>query len=174
MSGPRTTRARRSKVAPFEIDMAVEGGAWDDPGALEALARRAFAAAFSVASDRPRGEVEIGLLFTDDDGIRALNRDWRGTDKPTNVLSFPAPAQPGAPGPRPLGDIAVAFETVAREAEEEGKLFDDHLSHLLVHGLLHLLGYDHALEAEAEIMEGLEVRALATLGIADPYRDMAA
>jgi probable rRNA maturation factor len=81
---------------------------------------------------------------------------------------------PGLPGLRPLGDIAVAYETVAREAEEERKTFKDHLTHLLVHGLLHLLGYDHELEAEAEIMEGLEVKALASIGIADPYRDMAA
>lgn len=164
-----------NEFAAFGIDLAVEGGAWGDPAGLEALARRAVAAAFSVASDRPRDEVEISLLFTDDSGIRALNRDWRDKDKPTNVLSFPAaPTRPGAPGPRPLGDVAVAFETVRREAEAEDKTFDDHLSHLLVHGVLHLLGYDHELEAEAEIMEGLEVKALATLGIADPYRGMAA
>ena len=163
-----------SKQTVFFIDMAVEGGAWDGEEAMEALARRAFAAAFAVASDRPRDEVEISLLLTDDAGIRELNRDWRDKDKPTNVLSFPAPVVPGIPGPRPLGDIAVAYETVAREAEEERKTFEDHLTHLLVHGLLHLLGYDHELEAEAEIMEGLEVRALASLGIADPYRDMAA
>jgi len=163
-----------TKTTAFAIDLAIEGGAWDEEDAMDALARRAFAAAFAVASDRPRDEVEISLLLTDDAGIRALNRDWRAKDKPTNVLSFPAPMVPGLPGLRPLGDIAVAYETVAREAEEERKTFEDHLTHLLVHGLLHLLGYDHELEAEAEIMEGLEVKALASIGIADPYRDMAA
>jgi probable rRNA maturation factor len=163
-----------SKTTVFSIDMAVEGGAWDGEEAMEALARRAFAAAFAVASDRPRDEVEISLLLTDDAGIRELNRNWRDKDKPTNVLSFPAPSVPGMPGSRPLGDIALAFETVKREAENEGKTFEDHVTHLLVHGLLHLLGYDHELEAEAEIMEGLEVKALASLGIADPYRNTAA
>ena len=119
-------------------------------------------------------DVEITLLLTDDAGIRALNRDFRGRDKPTNVLSFPSPAQPGAPGPRHLGDIALACETLALEANEEGKSLQDHATHLIVHGTLHLLGYDHELEAQAEIMEALEVKALAALGIADPYRDMAA
>ena len=92
------------------------------------------------------------------------------------MLSFPAPEQPGAAGaPRHLGDIALAYETLAREAEEESKeLLPHHFAHLVVHGVLHLLGYDHEVEAEAEIMEDLEVKALATLGIADPYRDMAA
>jgi probable rRNA maturation factor len=163
-----------TKDTTFSIDLAIEDGTWGEDIAMEALACRAFAAAFAVASDRPRDAVEISLLLTDDAGIQELNRDWRNKDKPTNVLSFPAPAVPGIPGPRPLGDIAVAYETVAREAEEEKKPFENHLTHLLIHGLLHLLGYDHELEAEAEIMEGLEVKALASLGIADPYRDMAA
>ncbi|HEV2558758.1 MAG TPA: rRNA maturation RNase YbeY [Microvirga sp.] len=163
-----------SKTAAFLVDLAVEAGAWGPEDGLETFARRALGAGFAAASDRPRDEVEISLLLTDDAGIQELNRDWRGKDKPTNVLSFPAPMIPGLPGPRPLGDIAVAFETVTREAEAEGKTFEDHLTHLLIHGLLHLLGYDHELEAEAEIMEALEVKALASLGIADPYRDMAA
>ena len=82
--------------------------------------------------------------------MRALNRDWRGKDKPTNVLSFPAPPPPGAPGPRHLGDIVLAYETLAREAAAEGKALADHAAHLVVHGVLHLLGYDHEAEAEAE------------------------
>ena len=113
-------------------------------------------------------------MLTDDAQIQELNRNWRGKDKPTNVLSFPAPEQPGATGPRHLGDIALAYETLVRESEEESKELAHHFAHLIVHGVLHLLGYDHEVEAEAEIMEGLEVKALATLGIADPYRDMAA
>jgi probable rRNA maturation factor len=158
----------------IELDLMIEAGDWSRLGDPEALARRAVEAAFAAAADAPRDAVEISLLLTDDKGVRELNRAWRGKDKPTNVLSFPAPEQPVLPGPRHLGDIALAYDTLAREAEDESKSLADHLSHLVVHGTLHLLGYDHELEAEAEIMEGLEVKALATLGIADPYRDMAA
>jgi len=156
------------------LDVMVEAGDWAGLGSPEALGRRAVEAAFGAASDAPRDDVEITLLLTDDAGIRALNRDFRGQDKPTNVLSFPSAAQPGAPGPLHLGDIALAGETLAREADEAGKSLHDHAAHLIVHGTLHLLGYDHELEAQAEIMEALEVKALAALGIADPYRDMAA
>ena len=158
----------------LELDIVVERGAWPDLSAPEDLARRAVTAALATVSDSPAGPIQISLLLTDDAGVRALNRQWRGQDKSTNVLSFPAPAHPTPPGPRPLGDVALACETVLREAEAEGKTFADHLAHLLVHATLHLLGYDHELEAQAEIMEALEVRALATLGIADPYRGMAA
>jgi probable rRNA maturation factor len=159
----------------LELDLAVEGGAWPEPAGLEELAHRAMTAALATASDAPADPVEISVLLTDDAAIRELNRHWRGQDKPTNVLSFTAPEPPpGAPGRRLLGDVALAYETVLREAEAENKRFEDHLAHLLVHGALHLLGYDHELEAQAEIMEALEVKALATLGIADPYRGMAA
>jgi probable rRNA maturation factor len=157
-------------ASDLELDVVVERGPWPDRPAIEDLARRAVTAALAAASDRPGGPIEIGLLLTDDAGIRALNRQWRGQDKATNVLSFPAPEHLDRPGPRPLGDVALAGETVQREAEAEGKTFADHAAHLVVHGTLHLLGYDHELEAQAEIMEALEVRALATLGIADPYR----
>lgn len=159
---------------PIELDVIVEEGGWarlDDP---EALTRRAVEAAFAVASDAPREPSEISVLLTDDAHVRELNRDWRAQDKPTNVLSFPSPEQPGQPGPRHLGDIALAFETLVRESDDESKTLADHFSHLVVHGTFHLLGYDHELEAEAEIMEALEVKALAALGIADPYRDKAA
>jgi probable rRNA maturation factor len=159
---------------PIALDVMLEEGEWsrlDDP---EALTRRAVEATFATASDAPIEAVEISVLLTDDAHVRALNRDWRGQDRPTNVLSFPAPQQPGLPGPRHLGDIALAYETLAREAEAEAKALADHFTHLVVHGTFHLLGYDHELEAEAEIMEALEVKALAALGIADPYRDKAA
>lgn len=121
--------------------------------------------------------VEVGVLLADDARVRGLNRDWRGKDKATNVLSFPA-REPGDPwpaeGPAHLGDIAVALETVLREAGEEGKDPADHLAHLVVHGTLHLLGHDHeAGDAEAEVMEALETGVLAGLGVADPYRDAA-
>jgi len=155
--------------ASIDLDVMAEAGDWDRLGDMEALALKAVEAAFRAASDAPSGEVEISLLLTDDDGIRTLNRDFREKDKPTNVLSFPSAALPGMPGPRHLGDIALAYETLVREAEDEGKRVEDHAVHLVVHGTLHLLGYDHEVTAQAEIMEGLEVKALAMLGIADPY-----
>lgn len=110
-------------------------------------------------------------MLCNDSGIRSLNRDWRGLDKPTNVLSFPAASQPhNEPGAaRMLGDIAIAFETLEREAKDEGKLFAHHLSHLAIHGFLHLLGFDHEIDSEAERMERLETQILATLEIPDPY-----
>jgi len=111
----------------------------------------------------------------DDTGIRTLNSNWRGIDKPTNVLSFPAlqPSGPRGPddAPRMLGDIAIAYETTRREADDEQKPFDHHLSHLAVHGFLHLIGYDHEKNDDAEAMEALEREILAQLGIPDPYTD---
>ena len=108
-------------------------------------------------------------------GIRTLNSNWRGIDKPTNVLSFPAlqPTGSATPddAPRMLGDIAIAYETTRKEADDEQKPFDHHLSHLAVHGFLHLIGYDHENDDDAEAMEGLEREILAQLGIPDPYAD---
>jgi probable rRNA maturation factor len=155
------------------LDLAIESEGWTALGEAEAVAREAIEAALTVAGQAP-GELSSSLLLTGDEAVRRLNRTFRGQDKPTNVLSFPAPPQPGVSGRRPLGDIALAFETVAREAESEGKTLADHAAHLIVHGTLHLLGYDHETEAEAETMEALEVEALARLGIADPYRELAA
>lgn len=150
----------------IELDIALEGGDWTALGDPEALGRRAVGAALAVA--RAGGPVSVGLLFTDDAAVRALNRDWRGQDKPTNVLSFPAPPGPVA-GPRHLGDIALAYETLGREAAEEGKPLSHHAAHLIVHGALHLLGHDHEDDGAAAAMEASEIEALATLGIADPY-----
>jgi probable rRNA maturation factor len=155
------------------IGLSVETDRWSAIADAEALAQRAVDAVFAAAS-LPESDFEISILLADDAAVRDLNRTWRGQDKPTNVLSFPANPQPGAPGPRSLGDIALAFETVAAEAQAEGKALADHAAHLIVHGVLHLLGYDHETEAEADEMEALEVNALALLGIADPYREMAA
>ncbi len=155
------------------LDIMIEAGDWDRLKDAEALAQKAAEAALAVTYEA-NGDFEASVMLTDDARIQELNRTWRAKDKPTNVLSFPAPEQPGATGPRNLGDIALAYETLVRESEEESKELAHHFAHLMVHGVLHLLGYDHEVEAEAEIMEGLEVKALATLGIADPYRDMAA
>ena len=150
--------------------------------AAEDVALRAARAALAVAADSSAGtaansmrDAEISLVLADDATLRRHNRDYRNIDKPTNVLAFATaewPGTPGAPdaeGPRLLGDVLLARETLAREAGEQGKRPADHLCHLVVHGVLHLLGQDHQSEAEALIMERLEVAALSRLGIADPY-----
>jgi probable rRNA maturation factor len=116
----------------------------------------------------------VDITLADDDTQRGLNRSWRGKDAPTNVLAFPAadPAVPVPPGaPLLLGDIILAFETVRREAAEQHKPFEDHLRHLVVHGVLHLLGYDHIDTADAVAMEAREIAILAELGVPNPYRD---
>lgn len=155
----------------MQIDIAIEAGGWAGEAALRTVAERAAGAVFAaLGKDAPEG-TELSLLFTDDAHVRVLNRDWRGKDKPTNVLSFPAfEVAPGDPVPPMLGDVVLAFETVGAEATLEEKPFDHHLTHLIVHGLLHLLGYDHEDEEDAAIMEGLERAALARLAIPDPYR----
>ncbi len=149
------------------IAIEIEHRAWDEIPGLAAHAGRAVAAALAG-----RGEPgAVTLLFTSDAEMQILNRHWRGKDKPTNVLSFPSPED--MPLPRgeiaPLGDIVLAYETVQREAAEQGKSTIDHTTHLIVHGTLHLLGYDHKTEDEATVMENEERLILATLGIADPY-----
>jgi probable rRNA maturation factor len=157
-------------AADVVVDVIAEAAAWDQLPA-EALARKAVAAALAEAPVKPAAEAEVSIVLTDDARIQALNRQWRGIDKPTNVLSFPA-ADAGAIGESAhLGDIILAYETIAREAEADGKTVADHLCHLVIHGILHLLGEDHMSDQEAEAMEAREVAALARLGIADPYRE---
>jgi probable rRNA maturation factor len=146
------------------VDIDIASAGWSAEPNVEACVQEAVAA----AAKRVPGEGEVSVLLTDDAAVRVINRDWRGFDKPTNVLSFPAPKQPA--GPAVLGDIAVAYETVAREAADEGKPFFHHLAHLAVHGYLHLMGYDHRIDSEAEAMEALEREILRTLRIPDPYR----
>jgi len=114
---------------------------------------------------------EVSIVLADDALLHELNAKWRGIDKPTNVLAFPAEGGETPPGaPRLLGDVVIAFETVAREAEAQGKLLAHHLRHLIVHGLLHLLGWDHEDPAEAERMEAFEVAILQHFDVPDPYR----
>ena len=145
----------------IDVALIVEGEEWSALGDIDALSRRAFAAA---AKEEP-AEGLVSLLLTDDGELQQLNRDFRGKDKPTDVLSFPA-----LPMDRPLlGDIAVAYGVSARDAAVQGKALSDHLTHLLIHGYLHLLGHDHEAPAEAGEMEAREIRALAALGIANPY-----
>ena len=150
------------------LDLSVEAGDWGPKRPFGALARKAVAAA--IAELGLTGDTELSLLLTDDASIRVLNAEWRGKDKPTNVLSFPAfPVKPGDAIPQMLGDIVIARETVVAEALAEAKPFENHLSHLMVHGFLHLLGYDHEDDDEAEEMEAAERRILARLAIPDPY-----
>lgn len=152
----------------IEIDIAVESEKWAAIE-LDSLVSLAVEAARAESGAELAPSAEISLLFCDDVRIRELNREWRRLDKPTNVLSFPA-ADPSRLSQSPLlGDIAIAFETVERESIDEQKPFSDHLSHMVVHGFLHLVGYDHEIEDDAEVMEAAERRALARLGVPDPY-----
>lgn len=156
----------------LEIDIETPWPAGD----WEALVARAATAAASVAPELANPRLSASLLFTCDAEIHVLNREWRQRDKPTNVLSFPMLERadllalaPDGP-PELLGDIALAHETCAREADEKGISLEDHAAHLVVHGLLHLAGYDHEISpADADAMEALEIAALASMGIADPY-----
>ncbi|MGM4979734.1 MULTISPECIES: rRNA maturation RNase YbeY [Rhizobium] len=162
-------------MAELDIQISVEEGAWPSEEVLQPLAGRVLEVAANYLRKHekqpfPKVAPELSLVFTDDASIREINAEWRSQDKATNVLSFPAfPLQPGGkPGPM-LGDIIIARETVEREAIDLEKSFDDHLTHLMVHGFLHLFGYDHMNNSEAERMEGLETRILAELGLSDPY-----
>lgn len=137
--------------------------------ALDAKLSSVIASAIAAANQTVGPAPGVATVIVDDDEcLRRLNRRWRGLDQPTNVLSFPAPDAP--PGPESqIGDIAISFETAAREAADEGKSLADHIAHLSVHGFLHLLGYDHESDDDAEEMEGLERVILAHIGISDPY-----
>lgn len=149
------------------IDVLVEAGDWDE--AIQAIAVRAARAAWASCVAGGDELVELSIVLANDDFVQALNRTWRAKDKPTNVLSFPAGENTG--GTDHLGDIVLAFETISREAVEQKKTMADHFSHLVVHGMLHLMGYDHEDEGEADDMESLERDILAGLGIADPYAE---
>jgi probable rRNA maturation factor len=160
----------------LSLDISVPSPLWRRLPRARPIARETIAAASESQGTRPEGRAslqtpydgDVSLCLADDAALRALNLSWRGIDKPTNVLSFPA--APGRPGEAPaLGDIALAYETLAREAEDLGISLADHYRHLLVHGFLHLIGYDHETDGEAERMEALETKILARLGVADPY-----
>jgi probable rRNA maturation factor len=142
------------------------------PGAKK-LARTGVEAAFAAAGLAAAHGAEIAIVLSDDAGVRELNRTWRGKDSATNVLTFPAVEPDEIAGAQVLGDVVLAFETVEREALAEGKRPADHFVHLVVHGVLHLFGLDHGTDEEAEAMEAIERRALAGLGIADPYAESA-
>ena len=157
----------------MKLEIDIEG--WPE-GEWEALAERAAQACGDIASELANPRLSTSLLFTTDEEVHALNREWRGRDKPTNVLSFPMLSRdellelaPDGP-PVMLGDLALAYETCAREAEAKSVPLDHHATHLIVHGLLHLAGHDHEnSDEDADKMEALEVEILAKMGIADPY-----
>jgi probable rRNA maturation factor len=158
-------------TCPLEIDIAVEADGWAALGDLEPLIGRAVVAGLAVAAVQPMAGAELSILLTDDARMQKLNQAWRARDRPTNVLSFPAVPPDRITASPLVGDIALAFETVQRESQDDGKTMAAHLSHLVIHGLLHLLGDDHETDAEADLMEAREVAALARLGYADPYGD---
>jgi len=145
----------------FELTVIEQAGDWRD---WSGDAEHIVATVFKVSQHSPDDKA-IALVLSDDAQIRQMNRDFRGKDKPTNVLSFPSDA------PDEWGDIIVSEETIRKEAAEQGKTFHDHFVHMLVHGTLHLLGYDHEIEAEAEEMEALEIDILSELGVENPYEN---
>ena len=156
--------------SPIDFDLTIEAGAWPDEAQLATLVGQAIAATFAELGPGRPGTSEVGVVFTDDARIRELNATWRSKDKATNVLSFPAfPETKTGPLPPLLGDVVLASETITGEAALEGKPLKDHISHLVAHGLLHLLGYDHETDTDAEEMEALERRILTRLAIPDPY-----
>jgi probable rRNA maturation factor len=159
----------------LSLEVVIESGDWPDAARLDALVARTTAViAAAVGLSRHFAlPASACVAFSSNAEVHALNAQYRGQDKPTNVLSFPAPPPP--PGHRPdgealfLGDVVLAAETVAAEARDQGILLEHHIQHLVVHGVLHLLGYDHEHDSEAEIMEALETRLLADLGVPNPY-----
>jgi probable rRNA maturation factor len=163
------------------VDVVIEDARWDGTG-LDHLAQQAATTTLRHLELAPEG-FEIVLLACDDTRIAALNADFRDKPTPTNVLSWPewdlsaategespdAPENGTAQDPEALGNIALSYDTCAREAQEQGKTFERHLNHLIVHSVLHLLGYDHIRDKDAALMEETEVRILAQLGVSDPY-----
>ena len=153
---------------PLDIAVIRNDEAW--PENLDARAEEAVLAALSLAKPKVKGAAELSILLTNDEEQHELNRQWRGKDSATNVLSFPQ-IEPFGPVIGLLGDITLARETLVREAEDQGVTFEAHFTHLVVHGFLHILGYDHLTDAEALQMESLETQILASLGVEDPYAD---
>src|SRR5258708_14351295 len=176
--------SRTGRGAAPTLDIIVDSPLWKAQRGIKTVLQRAIHEAAAMAATTGG---ELAIVLTDDSAIRALNRDWRGKDQPTNVLSFPAHAPSGSlPHARQraggaasrragdgrvrlLGDIVIAYETMAREALAEHRPFRHHLAHLAVHGFLHLMGHDHAVEAEVDAMEALEIAVLARLNVPNPY-----
>ena len=157
----------KTRAEPVKLEVVVRSALWQKRRGAKSIVKKAVRTAAKAASTDP---AELAIVLTNDSTIQALNRDWRGKDQPTNVLSFPAAPRSKSRPPSPyLGDIVIAYQTTAREAVAEGKPFDHHLAHLAVHGFLHLLGYDHENDRDARTMENLERRILRRLAVPDPY-----
>ena len=164
--GKAPAKAKRTPA----IDIEIQSPLWDQQPAAEQAVREAVAAAAALSTSGG----EVSILLTDDSAVRVLNRDWRGIDKPTNVLSFPLgdPGPLGDPAlPWLIGDIVIAYETLTRECADEDRDFLHHLAHLTVHGYLHLVGYDHQDDAQADEMEALESRIMTRMQLPDPWLD---
>ena len=153
------------------VDIVTEAPGWDALGDADEIVRRSVGAALTQVARPYNPDAELSVILADDARVRELNLQWRGKDSATNVLSFPAAEDDEIETSPLLGDIVLAFETVAVEAERDGKTLADHLAHLVVHGTLHLFGFDHLTTAEAEEMENAERIALAQIGIDDPYKE---
>jgi probable rRNA maturation factor len=158
--------APERRTSPPQIDIQRQSPLWEAQPMAAQIVNDAIAAA---ASELSTGGGEVSIVLTDDSVIARLNRDWRGIDKPTNVLSFPASDHTGHEGLRLLGDIVIAYETLERECEDENRVFLHHLAHLTIHGFLHLSGYDHQTDTQAEKMEALESKIMSRLNMPDPY-----
>ncbi len=155
--------------APLNIEINFDCDSWPNPAVLETRAKELINIAWNRLGRAT--ECEVGVLFSSDGRIKELNQTFRQKDQPTNVLSFPTGNPfPGMAGIEPLGDVVLAFETTAREAEEAGRTLEAHMAHLVVHGFLHLLGYDHKGDSQAEIMEAEETLIMIEGGFEDPYR----
>lgn len=164
---PKPRPKPKARLAPA-VDIEVQSPLWDrQPGAAKTV-RAAIAAAAALSTSGG----EVSILLTDDSAVCVLNRDWRGIDKPTNVLSFPAPENMSKSAAGILGDIVIAYETLMRECADEDRDFLHHLAHLTVHGYLHLVGYDHQNDAEAFEMEALESKIMKRMKLPDPWQDL--
>lgn len=162
-------KVSENAAADIQIDIQIADKRWGNEETLREMLFNALEAALIAAKPSVLAQSEVSFLFTDDAAIKKLNSEWRGKDKPTNVLSFPGTdTDEDFFGPL-LGDVVLAYDTVAHEAEQIGIDFRDHMSHLTIHGLLHLFGYDHEEDDEANLMESLEIAALASIGVQDPY-----
>lgn len=151
------------------LDVNVEAGDWHDIDRFTSLSRKAVDSTCALAELKMHPETEMGILLTDDANIKLLNQEHRGKASPTNVLSFPiCDADTQTKGPL-LGDVVLAFETLEAEAQTQKKSLDEHFSHLIIHGILHLFGYDHQIEDDANEMEALEISVMRHLGYPDPY-----
>jgi probable rRNA maturation factor len=159
-------QAPERRTFPPHIDIQMQSALWNAQPLASQTVREAVDAAAGALSTEGG---EVSILLTDDSEIARLNRDWRGIDKPTNVLSFPASSHRASQGEKLLGDIVIAYETLEREARDESRDFLHHLAHLAVHGFLHLIGFDHETNAQAEEMEGLESSIMMRLNMPDPY-----